>query len=73
MAKDIQGQTILVRKTITLQKLGLGHKNDMYSLNFSHELHFTRRAGACVYQTWRGTSYYNFRALSPLKETYSED
>lgn len=67
------GQTILVQKPRTLKNLGFGQKSGLYSVNFSQELLFSRQFGACADQNEFRMIYYNFRALSPLKETYSED
>lgn len=69
----IPRQTILVQKPRTLNNLGLGHKNSLYSINASQELLFSRHIGVCVEPNEEMTDYYNFRALSPIKETYSGD
>lgn len=71
--ESISGQTILVQRPRSLRDLGIGHKKSLYSLNYTQEVLFSKRARACVDQDGMLTRYHNFRALSPLTDTYSEN
>lgn len=68
----ISAQTILVNKPRSLQNLGLGYQRNESHRNLSQELVFTMNVGSnCVDRSPNAYEYYNFKALSPLNDTYS--
>lgn len=68
--QTISRSTILENIPRTLQTNGLGQKKSLYSLNFSHEVLFSRRVNACVERNMHLIYYINIRAPEPISDTY---